>query len=306
MPGVRSETGEVVGIDVGATKTHLARGVAGRPAGEQVVPTPHWRTGSTVDNAAALARLVRESFGPQSLGRPLSVGAHGCDSTAQCRELEAALRRHFSGPLRVVNDAELMPWAMDSPGGIGVVVGTGSIAVSRDAEDELLTAGGWGWILGDEGSAAGLVRESVRAVLRRLDTGRGLDELGERLFASFAVSDGPQLAMALSRDSSAHRWGRAAPQVFLAADAGSRDACDVIQAAGSRLAELIDSLIGRGVPSRAVVAGGAVIVSQPRLRQAFESALAAVQPDVTLSILDHPPVLGALALAGSLATPSAA
>ncbi len=46
--------------------------------------------------------------------------------------------------------------------GIGVVSGTGSIAVARTAEGRMLAAGGWGWILGDEGSAPALVREAAQ------------------------------------------------------------------------------------------------------------------------------------------------
>ena len=57
----RSTTsGFVVGIDVGATKTHLATSGGGVIVREQVVRTSTWRTRSTRQNAAALAGLVRE------------------------------------------------------------------------------------------------------------------------------------------------------------------------------------------------------------------------------------------------------
>ncbi len=303
------------GIDVGATKTRLARGVCLAPTGsrtpvgslaevtvleEHVVATPSWRTGPPEQNAAALALLVVDAFGVDALEAPLAVGAHGCDSTELCRALARTLGEHFLGPVRVVNDAELMPWAMGRVGGIGLVVGTGSIAVSRDENDELLTAGGWGWILGDEGGASGLVREATRAVLARLDDGNGLDRLGRRLFAAFGVSEGPQLAMALSDDPEAHLWGLHAPEVFRAAAEGSTDARRVIHTAADRLAEMVAQLRGRGVASREVVAGGSVIVGQPLMRSAVASALARRCPDVRLSILDAAPVLGAVRLAGSL------
>ena len=66
--------------------------------------------------------------------------------------------------MQVVNDAELMVPAAGYFGGIGVVSGTGSIAVARTAEGHMLAAGGWGWILGDEGSAPALVREAAKAI----------------------------------------------------------------------------------------------------------------------------------------------
>ena len=52
-----------------------------------------------------------------------------------------------------------------------MVSGTGSIGVARDADRNLVIAGGWGWILGDEGGASGIVREAVRAVLAAIDPG---------------------------------------------------------------------------------------------------------------------------------------
>lgn len=252
-------------------------------------------------NARALAELVESCFGPQTSAHPLGIGAHGCDSTEECRELARALAQHFTGPIRVVNDGELLPWAAGRPGGIGVVVGTGSIAVSRDADDQLLRAGGWGWLLGDEASSAGLVRESVRAVLRALDDGASEDPLIRRLLAAFGAGDGPQLAMALSRHCSAHEWGAHAPEVFSAADDGSALAEAVIAQAGRDLAQLVAQLRRRGVSANQVVAGGGVIVGQARLRDAFRAALAESESSTTLTVLTDPPVRGALALAHSLA-----
>jgi N-acetylglucosamine kinase-like BadF-type ATPase len=214
--------------------------------------------------------------------------------------MEQELGAHFSGPVRAVNDAELMPLAMGISDGIGVVAGTGSIAVARDRQGRLITAGGWGWVLGDEGSAAGIVREAVRAALAELDLGHWSDPLVTALLDGFGVSDGPELAMAVTRSSSADGWGSHARVVFAAADDGSPLAADVIDVAGRQLAALIPLLLARGVTSRDVVAGGGVLVAQPRLREAFLAGLAAGSPDVGVHFLDTPPVVGAVALATSL------
>jgi glucosamine kinase len=291
---------EVVGIDVGGTKTHLAATRPGAPAVERTVATSTWRTRSPERDAAALAGLVRESFGESALGLPLGVGAHGCDSTEQCRVLERALAAWVSGPVRVVNDAELMPWSMGAPGGIGVVSGTGAIAVARDPEGRLVTCGGWGWMLGDEGGASGIVREATRAVLAELDTGRSTDPLVPRLLSGLGATDGPELAMALTLSNSADSWGSHAGEVFAAADEGSAVALRVIDQAADHLALLVQRLLQRGIGADQVVAGGAVIQSQPRLRTRFVELLAARRPELTVSVLDRPPVTGALALAAAL------
>jgi glucosamine kinase len=290
---------EVVGIDIGGTKTHLAIGYPEAVHDERTVPTSSWRTRSPQQDAAALAHQVRDCFGEQALSLPLAVGAHGCDSTAQCRAMEQELAAHLSGPVRVVNDAELMPWSMGVSAGIGVVSGTGAIAVARDPAGNLVTSGGWGWLLGDEGGASGIVREATRAVLAELDADRPRDPLVVRLLASLGAGDGAELAMALTLSNSADSWGSHAGEVFAAADEGSPVALRVIDEAAVHLASLVQRLLERGIAADQVVAGGAVIQAQPRLRTRFVDLLAERLPEVTVSILDRPPVMGALALAAA-------
>jgi len=293
------QSDDVCGIDIGATKTHLALERADGTVAEQWVPTPSWRNGSSVGSASALVPVLVAAFGTAVLTRPLAVGAHGCDTTEQCQKLQDDLDVLTTSSVLVVNDAELMPWAMGIKGGVGVVAGTGSIAVTRDQNGEMITAGGWGWILGDEGSASAIVREAVRAVLLRRDLGEPDDPLARRMFAAFGAGDSAELAMALSRDSSAHRWGAQAPHVFTAADEGSRTAAAVIEQAGRGLADLIDRLIQRGLHPHDVVVGGSVIVAQARLRNAFLGRVTASHPEVGVTMLTRSPVHGALALARS-------
>lgn len=73
----------------------------------------------------------------------IAIGSHGCDDEAECAILQKPLSNHFACPLRVVNDAELFPLAMGLSSGIGVVAGTGSIAVARDQKGRMHVAGGW-------------------------------------------------------------------------------------------------------------------------------------------------------------------
>ena len=59
----------------------------------------------------------------------------------------------FAEKLSVANDATLL-FAAGTPDGWGlaIVAGTGSIAFVLDAQGKDARAGGWGYILGDEGS----------------------------------------------------------------------------------------------------------------------------------------------------------
>ncbi|MFF5626880.1 N-acetylglucosamine kinase [Microbacterium sp. NPDC012755] len=293
----------VIGVDIGGTKTRVATAPVDDATGalleDVIVASAAWRPqlGDARADAMGLRNLLVRLLGDAALHAPLAVGAHGCDNASQCDELAGELRTQFFGPVVVVNDSELMPLAVGQVNAIGVVVGTGSIATARTASEQLITAGGWGWLLGDEGSAPGLVRDAVTAALSHLDRGGAIDPLIERLMAAFGAGDAAELALAATQDAGAESWGQHAPEVFAAADEGSTLALLVIESAGAQLAQLVRMLFERGVAARAIVAGGSVIEKQPRLQNALRTALARTHPDIPFVILDQPPVHGAIALA---------
>ena len=115
------------------------------------------------------------------------------------RASRAACRRR----VQVVNDAELMVPAAGYFGGISVVAGTGSIAVARTPDGRMLAAGGWGWILGDEGSAPALVREAAKAIRGAIDAGDGADPLTDALMAELGTDDPTMLGRLLNDTRSA-------------------------------------------------------------------------------------------------------
>ncbi|MCF3965022.1 ATPase [Streptomyces fuscigenes] len=297
----------VVGVDIGGTKTTIALASArdGTARGERTVPSDGWATRSLPDAAAWLDTRVRGVLGaPGPAVAAVAVGAHGCETPEQCERLAAALRAATGVPVTVVNDAELLVPAAGFTHGVGVVAGTGSIAVGRHAATgAYLKGGGWGWVLGDEGSGSALVREAARAVLAEADVhgpGAGGDPLGPALLASYGQSGLDELAAAMSWDGGVETWGAHAPVVFEAAAAGSELARRVIDEGGRALAGLVAHLVSRGARADAVVAAGGVIGAQPRLFDAFAGALAERVPGAVPVLLDAAPVRGAVALALSL------
>ncbi|MBB2910293.1 N-acetylglucosamine kinase-like BadF-type ATPase [Streptosporangium becharense] len=286
-----------VGVDVGGTKTHWRAVSSHAVVADRIVPSV---LGAGIgDLAEWLAAGLRELEIPCDA---LGVGAHGCDSPALCRRLREELGHRLGAPVRVMNDAHLLPYAAGEPGAIGVIAGTGSVAAGTLPGGEPLLAGGWGWALGDEGSAAGLVREAVRAVLRDHDAGLPADELATGLLAALHADEVPALSQALASAPGAEEWGRHAQVVFAAAEAGSRTAARVVEEGGQALAALVETLISRGARASAVVAAGGVITKQPRLFAALADAVAARHPDLPVTLLATDPVAGAVRLAQELLT----
>lgn len=298
----------VVGIDIGGTKTHLraayADGCGLGQAKDRILPSGQWRTRSWDEDARRLLELVSEL----AAGAPVSaigVGAHGCDDDDECKAFAAAFAGVTDLPVAVVNDAELMPLAFGMQGQIGLVAGTGSIAVCRSKPRGMMSAGGWGWIVGDDGSAAGLVREAVRAVARHLDAGGEADEpLAAALMESLSVPSLPRLGSVLGALGGPAAVGAHAEAVFDAAASGSLLARRVVEEGGRELAKLVMHLDARGAQAAHVVAGGSVIVTQPTLWKAFSDAVAeASSSRITPHLFRGSPVEGACRLAATLAFP---
>lgn len=293
-------TGLDVGIDIGGTKTQL-RGLADGIERNFVIPTNDWRVREWEQDAETLLGLVQR-FADDAAITALAVGAHGCDSAEECTAFETALARRSAFPVQVVNDAELLPAALGFEHQIGLVAGTGSIAVSRSPKTGMLVAGGWGWIIGDEGSSAGLVREAARAISLHIDTGGSEDEpLIKALLASLGIENAARIGRVLAKQGGAAGLGRHAFALFDAEAQGSALAKDVIIDGARHLVDLVARLKTNGSEATVVVAGGGVIAAQASLADAFLAELARrFDGALTAFIYRGPPVDGACRLAARL------
>ncbi|MEU3853951.1 BadF/BadG/BcrA/BcrD ATPase family protein [Streptomyces sp. NPDC029554] len=298
---MQDSTPYAVGIDVGGTKTQLRALAGDGTVVDRVRSSAGWRPHDAPAAAGWLAALVHDALPAHARPSAVAVGGHACETPRQCAGIRDALQERLAVPALVVGDAELLVPAAGLDRGVGLVAGTGSVAVGRSPEGDPVQVGGWGAVLGDEGGAAGLVREAARAVWAAHDRGEEPDALAAGLVAAFGVAEVPALGAALeaATDVSAE-WGRHCPVVFAAAEAGSSLARAVIADGGRALAALVVRLAARGVAVDDVVVAGGTVLAQPALYEAFASALAESLPSARAHRLGVPPVQGALTLARSL------
>lgn len=303
--GPTATTGCLVGIDIGGTKTHVRVRRAAGTDQDLVVPSERWRRGPLTgrDNARRLRAVVDEVIGADRVCA-LVAGVHDCDTAEQCARFRRLLGAEWSlvEHLDVVNDAQLVAPASGRPDSLAIILGTGSIVVGRDSTGSPVLAGGHGWLLGDPGSAPGLVREAVRAVLFARDAGEAPhDVLATLLTAHFVVEDAADLGYALSARPDLHRWAEAAPVVFDAAERGSRLAAQVVDSAAAAIATQVHQAVSRGAVPDSVVCAGGVVTHQPLLYDRIVARLADVVPTAEVSLLRGDPVRGAIVLASRLA-----
>jgi len=166
----------VVGVDVGGTAsralvvaadgTRVGRGESG--GGN---PNSHPPDLAAKRVAEAIGTALGSESGASVRGCMLGVaGESKFSDPAIVATFESALRQvGLACPINVVSDAEVAyASATAEPDGTVVVGGTGSVAARIANRRKTTWVGGWGWLLGDEGSAYWIGREAVRSTLRLL------------------------------------------------------------------------------------------------------------------------------------------
>jgi glucosamine kinase len=182
----------------------------------------------------------------------LVAGVAGVGRETERQMAHDALRELFPGiPLLLRTDAELAYYGAFGllRGGILIIAGTGSIAWTRLPDGSFLRAGGWGSILGDEGSGAWMGREALRVCLRDGEA-KKLGSLARAVVKTLGLSEASDiLTLVYQRGFDSRQWATLAPLVFEHAgmDAGA-DA--IITEAGAALAELAKRLLAQ-MPSAA-------------------------------------------------------
>lgn len=188
---MRSTETTVLGLDVGGTCSRaVLTDLTGRAlgSGEAAGGNPNSHPPERAAEQVALAAGAALSGADPRAVRIGVLGMAGVSKVADA-EVSALFERAWSSlglscPMRVVSDSEVA-FAAGTPSSAGTVLiaGTGSIAGRVEQHRLVATAGGYGWLLGDEGSAFWLGREAVRQALRDLAgapdalTTRVLDEL---------------------------------------------------------------------------------------------------------------------------------
>lgn len=287
----------IAALDIGGTKTQL---VIETLDGERLLditePSLDWEAEPAHEAAAWIAGRVQRHTPVGGKIVALAFGAQGIDRREVADELEHELLA-LGYKTTAVNDASLLIAAAGLVAGIGVISGTGAIAVGADACGGFLAAGGWGWVIGDDGGASALVREAVKVALYAKDDGQPDDGLLGALIRDYGVADAERLTRKVNDEPTMDNWGPHAPAVFAAADAGSALASKVIDDGARALAANVGQLLRRGAVGGDVVVAGSVFVNQKRLRDAFTRHLGKIAPGMSVHLLEAGPVEGAVFLA---------
>ncbi len=186
--------------------------------------------------------------------------------------------------------------------GVALIAGTGSIAFGRAADGRTKRCGGWGYLLGDEGSGYNVGRSALAHALRDLETEASWQagSLTEAVVSELNIKSVVELTKAVYTNSD--------PRAFIASlarivvelgEKGEKNAEAILDSAASELADLAvrtaELLDGSMLPIPLALGGG-LIVSSSRLRDQLLEWLHRFKVECHV-VLVTDPLLGCIRLA---------
>jgi N-acetylglucosamine kinase-like BadF-type ATPase len=294
--GEQSSDKLLCGIDGGGTTTKV---VVCNPEG-QVVHS--FQTG-TINHYGAGIPKVRENFAAiadnfhakfASVPATIFIGNSALDGPAEDSMVQELTSGVFN-PSKVIFHSDvyiaLLSFTLGNPGAV-LISGTGSMACGIDAAGDYHTAGGWGQVLGDEGSGYHMALKGIKAALRAYD---GLGEstlLTDRVMDFFDLKKMPDIIDKIYNPPVEKSVIAAfATEVDSAAKEGDKAALDILESEAKWLFKLAMAITGK---CKTLHLGyvGSVIRKNNRIRSKLSALLAAQQID--LQVPRFTPEIGAL------------
>src|SRR5262245_341717 len=295
----------VLGIDAGGTKTVcLLADDRGEVFAQARASGANLQVMGEFAVEKILHRVMDETLGERDIKLDaICLGIAGVDRPRDAHTIKEIMRRIGQKTRTVVvNDAlvALVAGAGDQAG-VVVVAGTGSIAYGRDGEGRAARAGGWGYLLGDEGGGFWIGRAALSAVVRPFDQRGPVTLLADLVLKEMQLATPAEVIHAIyDRGLQRRAIAGLAGVVQRATEAGDAVAGEILDRAASELAAAAASVVTRlgmrGDVFPTILAGG-IFKGIPSLAEGLATRLAEVAPRSEVRRLEVEPARGAVTLA---------
>ncbi len=296
----------IIGIDGGGTKTvgllttiegeEIAKTKNG-PSNYHVVgvETTYQVLNDIIKTLTAQIDCTRNNFviciGMAGLGREDDKKV----ITEICDKIEITTQRILT------HDAHIaLVGGIGKPEGIIVISGTGSIVYGIDSHGNEIRAGGWGYLIGDEGSGYDIAIKGLQAVAKATDYRQSSTILTELYLTQLNLEDPKQLIRwvhAAERNEIAQLSGT----VFEGMENGDRIAIGIIETATDELICAVESVIRQATFNDTIniVLNGGNLIHQKVFSDNLKNKLYEKIDNISVMFPISDPVDGAILLAKS-------
>lgn len=206
---------------------------------------------------------------------------------------ESLAREPFARECRVFPDVLPIVFAAATTGlAAGLIAGTGAVVVVRHNSGKYALTGGWGYLLGDEGSGYAIGRDVLRATLTQMEQGMGTSPLAACVLAHLRATSVSMVKKAVYQAPDPRRVVADLSRVAIeACPANDVTLGIVLDSAAADLVAMLQRALapldlgGQHVP---LTASGGLLGSDSPLRARFDRALAAHRPALEVRYIESP------------------
>jgi len=297
----------LLAIDGGGSKTAaLVADAAGAVLGRGGAASSNYQSvgfgaATAALHAATLAALADAGYSAATPIAAACYGVAGVDHAADEQRFAAWLAEQPQvRRWTIVNDSELVLVAGTPAGwGVALIAGTGSNCYGRAPDGRTTRAGGWGHLVGDEGSGYAVGLAALHLATQTADGRAEAHALLQAILHGWQMGAAGQIAGRVYRpEATRAEIAALAPLVAALAEAGDPWAAGLLAAAAHELGRHVNAVV-RGLDLREppLAFGGGFIGRLPGLQRAVVAA-AGVPLGETRFVAE--PVQGALILARRL------
>lgn len=287
----------VIGLDAGGTKTHGAV--------IDQVQNIHFSVETGPGNVAvdsekaeeqimaAIQACIKSKYG--SLCKAIVLGIAGIEKGHLKSEFKTLVEQQFQLPALILNDAELALYAvLEDENGILAIAGTGSVLIGKK-DSTIKMVGGWGHLLGDEGSAYHIGIQALKQLASEIEQGNIQTKLAKALATQYQLPDASAIKEFVY-SSTKKEIADIALFVYRRAQ-DDTDAKKLLEQAGEELAQQAIRLVKQleletsAIP---IIVKGSLLEKNEFVRHHFAEKLKQFSTGISIVCKNRPAVTGAL------------
>lgn len=265
----------IIGVDGGGTKTEaVAYDLEGNALDKSLTGFANLINGKeeALNNIVDAIEGLTNKYGLENL-KGLYLGIAGAETGNNIDIIKEEINKKIGTTPVVVNDGELALRAMlKGEDGILTIAGTGSIAFGIK-ENKSTRCGGWGHMLGDEGSGYKLSIEAIKNMIYEYDNSLEKSKLTIKLMEKLNIKEVDEI-IDFVYSSSKDKIAVGAPIVSMLAEEGDALAKKILEDEAKALAKTTESVYKKlGFEKCSIGLVGGVVRKSRIFRETFEKAL---------------------------------
>lgn len=226
----------------------------------------------------------------------IQMGISGYGAYKDKEGLIHQFQSYFNTTVHIVDDARLALYSIlkdQHDEGVLILAGTGSACFGIKGEESLLI-GGWGHLLGDEGSAHHLVLQTFKLMITDEDEGRPARPIAIKMLEHLGLDNTFDLKQYVYGHTKAEVASNS-QYINELAEQGDEDAKKLLVQSGHYLAKHVELMVQRLALKEDVIIGcqGSFILNSKTVKEAFKEKVYSFNPQAIIHDKPERPVVGA-------------